>query len=67
MMALSVAYQEERPNVEAADLTALVIRALGLIVGKLVRDEGTNGTDGTDGTKSSMFQIAYFITTDLIV
>ncbi|HRO25343.1 MAG TPA: hypothetical protein PLR07_13730, partial [Promineifilum sp.] len=38
MMALSVAYQEERPNVEVADLTALVIRALGLIVGRIVRD-----------------------------
>ena len=36
----------ERPNVEAADCddsrrpTALVIRALGMIVGKLVRDGG---------------------------
>ena len=38
-MALSVAYQQERPNVEAADLTVLVIRALGLVVGKMIRDE----------------------------
>ena len=39
MMALSEAYQAERPNVETADLTGLVIRALGMIVGKMVRDE----------------------------
>jgi len=29
----------ERPNVEMSDLTALVIRALGLIVGKMAKDE----------------------------
>jgi len=39
MMALSVAYQRERQNVEADDLTSLVIRALGMIVGKLIRDD----------------------------
>jgi hypothetical protein len=40
MMALSVAYQRERQNVEGDDLTSLVIRALGMIVGKIVRDDG---------------------------
>lgn len=35
MMALSVAYQQERSNVEAADMTALVIRALGFLLGRI--------------------------------
>ena len=39
MMALSVAYQQERPNVEAADLTSLVIRAMGMIIGRIFRTE----------------------------
>jgi hypothetical protein len=39
MCALAEAYQGERPNVEMSDLTALVIRALGLIVGKMAKDE----------------------------
>jgi len=30
-------YQAERPNVAAGDLTGLVIRALGMLVGKIVR------------------------------
>jgi hypothetical protein len=49
MMALSVAYQKERQNVEANDLTALVIRALGMIGGKLIRDEGELGDRGDRG------------------
>jgi len=39
MNALSLSYQAERPNVEANDLTVLVIRALGLIVGRMVRED----------------------------
>ena len=39
-----MAYQRERPNVEAGDLTVLVIRALGLILGKMVRDDSTVST-----------------------
>jgi hypothetical protein len=33
-------YQEERTNVEVTDLTVLVIRALGLIIGQHVKDGG---------------------------
>lgn len=50
MMALSVAYQRERQNVEGDDLTSLVIRALGMIVGKLVRDGCTVSTVSTIST-----------------
>ncbi len=61
-MALSVAYQQERPNVEAADLTALVIRALGLIVGKMVRDDsGVSGVRDVSGVHNKR----YFIPTSL--
>ena len=39
MCALAEAYQGERPNAETSDLTALIIRALALIVGKMAKDE----------------------------
>ena len=39
MVALSVAYQKERQKVEADEPTSLVIWALGMIVGKLIRDD----------------------------
>ena len=54
MMALSEAYQAERPNVETADLTGLVIRALGMVVGKMVRDEGAVSAVRTVSAVSSM-------------
>lgn len=63
MMDLSVAYRQERPNVEAADLTALVIRALGLVLGKMIRDEGTGCTGGTGGTRHTA---QFFLTTELV-
>ena len=40
MYALAEVYQGERPNGEVSDLTVLVIRALGLIVGQMMRDAG---------------------------
>ena len=49
MMALSVAYQAERPNVETSDMTALVIRALGMVVGQSVKEDGDNGDVGDVG------------------
>ena len=39
MCALAEVYQGERPNVETSDLTALIVRALALIVGKMAKDE----------------------------
>ena len=63
MMALSVAYQQERPNVEAADLTGLVIRALGMIMGKLVKDEGELSELSEH---SELYRKRYFILTSTI-
>ena len=63
MMALSVAYQQERPNVEAGDMTALVIRALGMIVGKLVRNEGELSEHSEH---SELYRKRYFILTSII-
>ncbi len=64
MNALSLSYQAERPNVEANDLTVLVIRALGLIVGRMVR-EGCDGCDGCDDC--DVRSMRRFIPTALIV
>ncbi len=48
MMALSVAYQQERPNVEAADLTGLVIQAVGFLLGRIRQNEfGTSEVSET--------------------
>src|SRR5690606_5130303 len=63
MMALSVAYQKERPNVEAADLTALVIRALGMILGKITRDAGEVGDICEDG---EVYRRTYYLLTSTI-
>jgi len=52
-----MAYQRERPNVEAGDLTVLVIRASGLILGKMVRD---------DSTVSTIRNVKQFIPTTLV-
>ena len=57
------AYQTERPNVEVSDLTALVIRALGMIVGQMMREAGTTGTTNATGTTRS---VSWFIPTALI-
>jgi hypothetical protein len=69
MMALSVAYQQERPNVEAADIgdlcrpTTLVIRAMGLILGKMIREEGgIGGVGGIGGIVTKR----YFVLTKTI-
>ena len=63
MMALSVAYQQERPNVEAADMTALVIRALGFLLGKMIRDGGDNGDIAVDG---DVYRRPHFIPTQIV-
>ena len=63
MMALSEAYQAERPNVETADLTGLVIRALGMVVGKVLRDEGDLGDLGDRG---DLYSKRYLFLTTLI-
>lgn len=60
---LAMIYQVERPNVEVADLTALVIRAPGMIVGKLIREDFTISTVSTVSTVSSK---SYFVATTLI-
>ncbi len=62
-MALSVAYQEERQNVEGDDVTALVIRALGMLVGKLVKHTGDQGDVGVPGDPN---KVRYFLLTALI-
>lgn len=63
MMALSVAYQKERPNVEADDLTAVVIRALGMILGKMIKDDsGISGISDRSGIRNK----GYFLPTQLI-
>lgn len=66
MMALSVAYQQERPNVEAGDMTALVIRTLGMILGKMVRDDGGIGGVGGIGGIGGVLTKRYFILTQSI-
>ena len=63
MGSLSLAYQKERPNVEMSDLTALVIRALGMIVGKMVMDERANSANSANSANLSKRQ---FITTQTI-
>lgn len=63
MMALSVSYQRERQNVEADDLTALVIRALGMLIGKLVKEEGDLGDRGDPG---DLISKRYFLLTALL-
>ena len=70
MMALSVAYQQERPNVEAADIgdscrpKALVIRSMGMILGKLIKDEAN--TTSTTCTTSTTTNKSYFVPTYLV-
>ena len=60
LMALSEGYQAERPNVETSDMMALVIRALGTIVGKMVKESAaTNNEDGE-------YRKQHFLTTTLI-
>jgi len=65
MMALSVAYQKERSSVEESDLTILVIRALGLVVGKTVREQlGVRDvSDGSDVYRMNSFFLTSTITT----
>ena len=63
MMALSVAYQQERPNVEAADMTRLVIMALGMIIGKKVKDI-SDVCDVCD--TSDVYRLSHFLLTALI-
>ena len=63
MMALEVAYQKERQNVEGNDLTVLVIRAMGMLVGKLMRYQGDLGDLGDRGDLS---KVRYFLLTALI-
>ena len=48
---------------EAADLTALVIRALGLIIGGIVREESTTGTGFAEGTRITK---TYFLPSHLV-
>ena len=62
-MALSVAYQEERQNVEGEDLTVLVIRALGMLVGKLISYQGDQGDQGD---RCDLSKVRYFLLTALI-
>ena len=69
MGSLSLAYQKERPNVETSDLTVLVIRALGLIVGRMIRGEGVKSDEGDTGDTRSSSDTRYkkwFIQTSLI-
>ncbi len=69
MCALAEAYQKKRPNVEVSDLTVLVIRALGLIVGQRVREMGVIGDSRTTGdirNVSSVRSTKMFIPTSLI-
>ena len=59
----------ERPNVEMSNLTALVIRALGLIVGQRVREQGVVGDSKTTGDiryGSGVRSMKMFIPTSLI-
>ena len=69
MCALAEAYQGERPNVEVSDLTVLVIRALGLIVGQRVREEGVISDSKTTSdirNVSVVRSMKMFIPTSLI-
>ena len=65
MGSLSLAYQKERPNVEVSDLTALVIRALGMLVGKMIKDKAGSATGATSTTSASKY-VKWFIPTALI-
>lgn len=63
MEKLSVAYQDERPNVEAVDLTAVVIQALGLLIGKLTMEMG----EPSEGCEpSERYKTRHFILTGTI-
>lgn len=52
---LAVDYQRERPNLEMSDLTGLVIRAMGILIGQQLeagevgRVSGVNGVSGVKG------------------
>ncbi len=63
MGSLSLAYQSERPNVERSDVTALIIRALGMLVGKMIRDSGVTSTRSTTSTTNS---VKWFVQTTLV-
>jgi hypothetical protein len=66
MIALLEACQTERPNAEQSDLTVLVIRSLGLMVGKMVKNDGY-GRDVSD-TKavSDVYSRRTFVLVQLI-
>lgn len=63
MVALSPACRKERPSVEESDLTTPVIRALGLVVGKTVR-ERLGVRDVSDG--SGVYRMNNFFLTSTI-
>ena len=66
MGSLSLAYQSERPNVETSDLTALVIRALGMIVGKMAKDEREQAAVSAVSAVAAVKSMRHFIATDTI-
>jgi hypothetical protein len=66
MEKLSVAYQEERPNVETADLTALVIQALGMVVGKMVREKQAEAAIAAVSANAAVLRVKYFVPTDTL-
>ena len=69
MMNLSVAYQKERPNVEAGDLTAVVISALGIILGKMTKDDSSISPVKSVSSVNNMKDASkkpYFIPTSMI-
>jgi len=66
MRDLSVAYQGERPNVEVSDLTALVIRALGMLMGKMVKDERAEADNAAVSSNAAVYSVNRFIATDTI-
>ena len=64
MEQLAMNYQRERPNLEMSDLTGLVIRAMGVLIGQELRADDAGRVSGVNGV--SGIKRAYSLSTKSI-